>query len=149
MYPPVLTHGMEKPWQQQKPAFVHDRAARFGFRVFRTRLMMSCAIALVLLIGLPADAQLYTGSVTGVVTDPSKAVISGAQRRILTPRPSDSSFLWRDCLPIFPGPQLPMLRGTQTQCPRAPRPWIVLLDQPDRDIRLCLEDAIGIERFRT
>jgi hypothetical protein len=45
---------------------------------FSASVRMAVAISLVLFVGFPAHAQLYTGSVTGVVTDPSKAVISGA-----------------------------------------------------------------------
>src|SRR5215472_3745971 len=43
----------------------------------RAALFLSC------LLCVAAFAQLYTGSVTGVVTDPSSAVVPGAQLRLL------------------------------------------------------------------
>jgi hypothetical protein len=42
-----------------------------------------CAVLIVCLAGMQASAQLYTGSVTGVVTDPSGAIIPNVQLKLL------------------------------------------------------------------
>src|SRR5207248_229203 len=54
-------------------------ASRFARRVVHNATDLAGALALMLLLASQAAAQLYTGSITGTVTDPSGAVMAGVQ----------------------------------------------------------------------